>query len=129
MTKSVPHVPGQTALIDRDELPEGSIREPNPITCYADWTAEAEPYLLDRASRPGQFTYFDAVKDAPAHVRNAPNRCWPGLYTSSLHSRGVLEYALDLHGNRVWDTSHKPESGGSAVAVWVGVEGMAGGAA
>lgn len=129
MTKSAPPIPGQTALIERDALPEGSIREPDPIACYADWTIEVEPYLVARAAIPGRFTYFDAVKDAPAHIRNAPNRCWPGLYMSSLHGRGIVEYAFDQHGERQWDTSHKPESGGSAVAVWVGVEGTAGGAA
>lgn len=87
---------------------------------YADWAVDAEIYVLRRASEPGSFTFFDAVKDAPSAVRNPSSPKWPGLLTMRLHHEGHIDYARDSHGTERWDTSHRPASGGSGVRVWVG---------
>lgn len=114
-------IPGQMALIDRADLPKGAIADPVAADCesFADWSNEARPYFTDRANLPGRFTAFDCIKDAPLKVRNPRNRNWPGLLMARLHDEGVVEHAMAF-GLRLFDTSHRPESGGSAVSVWVG---------
>lgn len=115
-------LPGQQALIERAELPEGAVHAPADAaeSSYADWAMDAEIYVLRRASESGSFTFFDAVKDAPATVRNPSSPKWPGLLTARLHHEGHIDYARDSHGTERWDTSHRPASGGSGVRVWVG---------
>lgn len=115
-------LPGQQALIDRTELPEGAVIEPeDAYDCYADWAAAAEPYILARASQPGAFTFYAALKDAPKPVQNPASSNWQGLLATALHAGGYLAYALDENSGRErWTPSEKPESGGSGVRVWVG---------
>lgn len=113
-------LPGQQALIDKQDLPEGAVVEAEDVyTCYADWAAAAEPYILARASQPGAFTFYAALKDAPKAVRDPASSNWQGLLAHALHGDGYLAYALagDLE---LWTQSEKAASGGSGVRVWVG---------
>jgi hypothetical protein len=116
---------GDTALIDKHGQPGGEIIEadaaPENMT-FADWCFEAEPWYIDRASNPGWFTAFSAIKDAPKRIRDPKSRNWPGMYMSRFHTDGYVEYAFDNNGREMFTTSEKPESGGSAVRLWVGVE-------
>ena len=124
---------GDTALIDRHGQPGGetveattpaeSTPDSTESASFAEWRDEASPYFIARAAEPGRFTAFDCIKDAPPAVRNPANRNWPGLLMAQLHHDGVVEHAMAF-GLRLFDTSHRPESGGSAVSVWVGVEGQ-----
>lgn len=119
--------PGQTALIDAADLPPGAVVEPDDAyTCYADWAAAAEPYILARASRPGAFTFYAALKNAPKAVRDPASSNWQGLLATALHNGGYLGYALDEESGRErWTPSEKPESGGSGVRMWVGTAAQA----
>lgn len=126
MTKTV-EMPGQQALIDRSDLPEGSVAGPDATAAdsyesFAEWRAEAAPYFILRAAEPGRFTAFDCIREAPLRIRNPRSHNWPGLLMAQLHHEGVVEHAMAF-GLRLFDTSHRPESGGSAVSVWVGVGG------
>lgn len=129
MTKTRPSrpIPNDVALIDKNGEPGGEVVEdvaaPEDMT-FADWCAEAEPWYIDRAARPGEFTAFEAIQDAPARIRNPRNPNWPGLFMPKLHDRGYVDYARDGFGRELFTTSKKPESGGSGVRVWVGVEAM-----
>lgn len=120
-TRTSRPIPGDTALIDRHGQPGGEVVEPEDAT-FADWCTEAEPWYIDRASKPGTFTAFGAIKDAPQRIRNPKNPNWPGMYMSRFHKDGYVEYALDRHGQEMFTTSEKPETAGSIVRVWVGVE-------
>jgi len=125
MSKTV-EMPGQQALIDRSDLPEGSVANPDDddadrCESFAEWRAEAAPYFILRAAEPGRFTAFDCIRDAPLRIRNPRSDKWPGILMAQLHHEGVVEHAMAF-GLRLFDTSHRPESGGSAVSVWVGVE-------
>jgi hypothetical protein len=128
LSKTV-ELPGQQALIARDELPEGAVAKPDDTGAdrcesFAEWRAEAAPYFILRAAEPGRFTAFDCIRDAPARIRNPRSDKWPGILMAQLHHEGVVEHAMAF-GLRLFDTSHRPASGGSAVSVWVGVEGAA----
>jgi len=116
---------GDVALIDRHGQPGGETVEdapaPESIT-FAEWCVEAEPFYIGRGAEPGEFTAWEAIKDAPLRVRNPRNSNWPGMFMHRLHVEGYFEYALDDYGQEKFTTSEKPESGGSAVRVWVGVE-------
>ena len=118
MSKTI-EMPGQQALID---LPPGAVIEPeDTYTCYADWATAAESYILARASKPGAFTFYAALKDAPKAVRDPSSSHWQGLLATALHGGGYLAYALDEESGRErWTPSEKPESGGSGVRMWVG---------
>lgn len=103
------------------DLPPGAVVESeDTYTCYADWAAAAEPYILARASQPGAFTFYAALKDAPKAVRDPSTSRWQGRLAVALHDAGHLAYALDRYGSERWTPSEKPESGGSGVRVWVG---------
>lgn len=124
MPKTV-ELPGQQALIATADLPEGAVIETATDAAdmtFADWCNEAEPYYIDRASKPGTFTSWSAIKDAPDRVRNPRSPNWPGMYMHRFHDRGYVEYALDEHGHEMFTPSEKPETGGSIVRVWVGIE-------
>lgn len=125
MPKSTP-LPTDIALIDTSDLPQGSVAGPDDTGAdgyesFAEWRAEAAPYFILRAAEPGRFTAFDCIRDAPLRIRNPRSDKWPGILMAQLHHEGVVEHAMAF-GLRLFDTSHRPESGGSAVSVWVGVE-------
>lgn len=127
MPKNTVELPGQQALINTSDLPEGAIVKSATADgdmTFADWCDEAEPWYIDRASKPGTFTSWSAIKDAPARVRNPRSPNWPGMYMSRFHDRGYVEYARDKYGQEIFTPSEKPETGGSIVRVWVGVEAM-----
>lgn len=124
-TRTSRPIVGDTALIDRHGQPGGEVIEadaaPEDMT-YTDWCFEAEPWYISRAAEPGTFTAFGAIKDAPCRVRNPKNQNWPGMLMIRFHKVGYVEYAFDRYGQEMFTTSEKPESGGSAVRLWVGVE-------
>jgi hypothetical protein len=124
-TRASHPIKGDVALIDKHGEPGGETIEdavePENMT-FADWCNEAEPYYIDRASKPGTFTSWSAIKDAPEQVRNPRSPNWPGMYMHRFHDRGYVVYALDEHGHEMFTPSEKPETGGSIVRVWVGVE-------
>lgn len=117
-------MPGQQALMD---LPASTTQAPETATesSYADWAADAAVYILRRASQPGPFTFFDALIEAPADVKNPASPKWPGRLAVALHAEGHIEYARDMHGTERWDMSHRPKSSHSGVRVWVGTAGQA----
>lgn len=124
MSKTI-EMPGQQALIEPSDLPAGTVVEPeDAYDCYADWAAAAEPYILARASRPGPFTFYAALRDAPKPIRDPASSRWQGLLAIALHGGGYLEYAVES-GHERWTPSEKAESGGSGVRVWVGTAAQA----
>lgn len=122
MTKTAV-IPGQQALIDAVDLPEGSVRETQAepaYSTYAEWAPVARPYLLDRAKQPGAFTTFEAFASAPKSVREPVSPHWHGRLAVEFHDDGVIDYARDEHGTERWSKSQRPKTAKSGVRMWVG---------
>lgn len=122
MTKTV-DFPGQQALIDRNELPEGAVvatADGVQYAVYSEWAEAARPYWMDRAMQPGPFTAFEVFASAPKAIREPANPYWPGRLTVELHDEGIIDYARDEHGTERWAKSRRPKTAKSGVRVWVG---------
>ena len=90
MTKSVPHVPGQTALIDRGDLPAGSVTD-NPAATRLDWELTAEAAIIRFAKGRGlmAFQINEAAKAEDIEEPPDPSHDW-GRLVQRLHREGVL---------------------------------------
>lgn len=114
MTISRP-IEGDTALIERHELPGGDLQNAEPALTRAEWELLVEPGFLTFAAERGHaadpaFTSFDAFK--AKELPEPANANWHGLFLARMHREGWLEYAG-------FDTSHRASSGGSALRRWV----------
>ena len=90
MTKSAPSIPGQTALIDREDLPEGAVAD-SPAAVRLDWEATAEASIIAFARSRGLIAF--QINEAAVAMRIPeppdPAHDW-GRLVQRLHSEGVL---------------------------------------
>jgi hypothetical protein len=93
MTKSAPPIPGQAALIDREDLPEGAVAD-RPAAVRLDWETAAEAAIIRFAKGRGlmAFQIHDAARAEQIEEPPDPSHDW-GRLVQRLHREGVLSPA------------------------------------
>jgi hypothetical protein len=90
MTKSAPPIPGQTALIERGELPESSVAD-SPAAIRLDWESTAEAAIIAFAKSRGlmSFQINEAATAMDIPEPPDPSHDW-GRLVQRLHREQVL---------------------------------------
>ena len=100
-------LPGQAALIDVCDLPDGAVHtRPDDL---ADWHATATDAVLTWGVTVATFTSYEVVVATGIPEPPHPNN-WGALFIG-LHARGLIEPAG-------YDRSHRKSSASSAVRRW-----------
>lgn len=121
MSKSAPPIPGQTALIDREDLPEGAVAD-NPAAVRLDWEATAEAAIIRFAKGRGLMAFQINEAAVAMGIEEPPDPAhdW-GRLVQRLHSEGVLAPAGAA-------PSIRKRTASSLVRTWVAGPALKGGA-